>query len=280
MTLPKSKTQKHTRSSAGETLRHQFKSLLKERKITYSALAKKLNVAEVTVKRWMTSHDMSFETLARICSILELNPVAIVEKRSAENFLGRQYSEEQEKYFSTHPVETYLFVKAMMGLSFEQLKSLPGQTPTTIIRAMRQMEKVGLIRLLSGNKIRMMVKGPFRWRNNGELQKTYFNSFCESIFDHFRKFQRIHDFPTNSEFAVFRPFEFYLDQATANEFSAEIASVLLKYRSLSHKQVLRWVNPRPVAGFIAVDFFNAWEDVYLNRHNPDGSLKKPGAKPS
>lgn len=252
-------------SSTGRAVRDHLKLHLRAKKITYSAIAKELRVSEVSVKRWLTSHDLKYENFVKICRFAGLNPATLEDQKNATQFLGKYFSEEQEDYLSKHPLEFLVFTKAVMGHSFDEVLEFSELTLSQFLRVLRRLEAQRLLLLETGNRFRILHAGPFRWRSLGSLERTYFAKFREVINAHFRLFEGTRDLPEPSDISLFRPFEFYLDPDHAFEFSSELARLVQKYRAISHKSIRRWHKAKPVAGVVAVDFLDAWTKVYLNK---------------
>lgn len=249
-------------SESANLVRHFLKFRLKQKKLTYRQLAKKISVSEVTIKRWMSRQDFSFESFVRVCDAIEVNPISIFDNDRAKDSLGHRFTLEQEQYLANHPIHFLILTKALMGASFDQVKAASGYEDRRLLSALRKMENQKFIQLMPQNKFRPKVRGPFHWQPNGPLEQRYFHRFRDVIIEHFRKkFFTTVQLPAD-DFALFRPFEMYLKPTEVREFSFELAKVLLKYRSLSHGRRAKWADTKPIAGLLALDHLDAWQVVY------------------
>lgn len=255
-----------TFSNLGSSLRSHIKAALKSKKMTYRDLAKLIHVSEVTVKRWMTTHDMQLETLIKVCGVLGINPISLVETEYSSALIGQEFTLKQESFLAVNPIEFLIFTKALMGHDFDEIRAHCKLSLKQMLKSCRTLEKQELLQLESKNKMRMLVQGPFHWRKNGTLEKNYFQNFRDAIYIHMLQYQSTVAVPNADDITLFRPFEFYLDPATASEMSTEFARLLMKYRLISHKNVRKWKSKKPVAGIIAMNYFDAWSKVFLEKH--------------
>ena len=83
----------------------------------------------------------------------------------------------------------------------------------------------------------------------------------DSLYRHFKSFSQYQERPNPESPAFYRPFEMYLDRQTANEFAAELSSILLKYRSISHIMYGRWKDLKSISGVVSVDQYDSWAEV-------------------
>lgn len=249
-------------SKQSKYLRNYLKMKFKAQGLNYKKIAKPLGVSETTIKRWMTSQDFGVETLFAISKLLSLDSLNLIDQGLKKDGLGHIYTLEQDRFLALHRFEHLVFIKLVMGCPFANLVEEMGVAPSRIIAALVKLEKVKILKLMPNNKILFLIKGPFRWRPDGLMQKTFFSAMREEIFAHFKSSKAVVDVPQDS-CALFRPFELYLDKATAKNMSEELANVLLKYRSISHTSNREWPNAVPVAGVIAVDQWDLWKSILL-----------------
>ena len=207
----------------------------------------------------MKSHDIRLEKLIRICEVLEIHPVSLLEKSMTENGQGREYTAEQERHFSEVPVNFLIFIKALYGFPYEIILKVSKLKEHQFIKSLRAMEKVGLLQLQSKNRIHVLLKGPFRMRSGGLLESKLAPLFRNVLFSHFSKFPGSTDTPVSQNISLFRPFQMHLEKETALEFGVELAQLLRKYRSLSHSNYQNSSTINAVSGIIALDIFDAWE---------------------
>lgn len=247
-------------SNTGDTLRRFLKKQFKAQKLTYRELAQRLGVAEVTVKRWMTSRDMGFEVFAEISRILGVSPVSLIEAGLSQE-TAHPYTLAQEEYFATHPRQWLLFIKTIYGCPAEEAREVAGLSRSAFLKSLKEMEALGLLRLYPNDRVRALIKGPFTANPDGPIMRAFVAKIHDCLYRHFRKFRYLRERPEHLSCSYYRPFEMYLDDQTAKEFSLELSTVLLKYRAISHTQYDKWNKVKPVSGLIAVDQFDSWRRV-------------------
>ena len=66
--------------------------------------------------------------------------------------------------------------------SFQKILAHYQFTEPELIRLMVQLDRLGIIELLPGNRYRLFVSRNFRWRNNGPLQAFFFQTVLQDFF--------------------------------------------------------------------------------------------------
>ena len=236
--------------------------------MTYLDLATKIGVSEVTVKRWLTRQDVKLERLAEIGRTLGFELTDLVQSDFLEIELAEEYSLEQELFFVGNSRPALLFLKLLVGFELRAVQRLIGMSETELIRSLRALEKIKVLEMLPGDKVRVQLKGPFRWRGDGPMMRHYFPILRDTLYRHFAsQFEQMQDRPKASGYGVFRPFEMYLQHTTATQLSRELMVLLEKYRQISAFEYRSKKHVEPVAGLVAVDGFDAWAEIHLGRES-------------
>lgn len=251
-------------SKQGQAIRSFLKLQLKLRKWTYREFAKHLMVSEISVKRWMTKQDIPLETLIRFGELLNFSVVGLINGNFQDARHFQFYTAEQESFFVANPRAALVFLKLLTRSGLETARRSVRATEGEFRGLIRSLENVGLLEHWPSDKIKMRLRGPFRWQDNGKMMSHYFPRLRDSLFHHFsKKFRKIVETPAKNDCGIFRPFEMYLHSNTAQEFSRELINLLSKYRQISAHEYGRNLTTEPIAGFIAVDRFDAWSDVFV-----------------
>ncbi len=250
--------------STFQLVRRWIRFRLRERGWTYADLAKKLHVSEVSVKRWMSSSDLSMSKFFKVCKVLDIEPHFLLGHSAAIKGVGVEYSLEQETYLADHPEDFYLFIRLLKNRNANEVQTEIGMTKANLQRALGRLEAHHLIQRKSEESVVIKTMGPYRFRDDGPLTEKIFQSFKNTIFKHFQGFRSSIEPQSKKSSLIFRPFELYLDPAMADEMSAELMKVLYRYRSLSMQGFYKAKNGksyRPYGGVLCFDQVDFWKET-------------------
>ena len=168
-----------TPSSIVETLKQQ----LKLRGITYRALAGRLDLSESAVKNMFAGGNFSLRRLDQLCEVLELDIgglVNIVESRE-------QKLDELPADLEHELVDDYRLLLVVYCLvnywTLEEILERYRITPEDGEKLLRRLDRMQLIDLQPGNRIRLLISNNFRWRKNGAIEKFFRSQVQAEFFD-------------------------------------------------------------------------------------------------
>lgn len=168
-----------------KAVRHQLKEMLKQKKLSYGSLAKKMNVAEITVKRFFTSSDISFRKLQQVCETIEvsvLELMAVVNKGNEQSF---QLTEKQEALLSKNERLYDFFVLLLKTRSIQQTLKKGHFDDINLARFLRELKSLDLIELPTGDHVLVKKRGTLTWRKGGPLQKKFMRQRHDRYLDLF-----------------------------------------------------------------------------------------------
>lgn len=254
--------------STFQLIRRWIRFRLRERGWTYADLAKKLHVSEVSVKRWMSSSDISMSKFFKLCKVLDIEPHFLLGSTAATKGFGVEYSLEQETYLADYPEDFYLFIRLLKKRNANEVQSEIGMTKANLQRALSRLESHKLIIRKSEENVVIKTMGPYRLREDGPLTRKIFQNFKENIFRHFQDLKSSIEPQSKKSFQIFRPFELYLEPQMAEEMSAELLKVLYRYRSLSMQgfdKAKNGKNHRPYGGVLCFDQVDFWKLTLMKK---------------
>ena len=152
-----------------ESLFSVLKQVLKTRGFTYSSIAQALGVTELTVKRLFKDRDCKMSRLLEICEIAGLSLSDLVTMQERISSSAQYLPAAAEQALATSP-RTFVFL--LLLVSWVDLKRIGAECQLSeqqIYLLLRELEKIGIIELLSENKIKYLVNLPIRWRLDGPL---------------------------------------------------------------------------------------------------------------
>ncbi len=151
-----------------------LKRELKAAGITYAALARDLGMAESSVKRMFSaSGDMPLSRIDAICRVLKLDFADLSRRVAEQEPLLDELTLEQERAVVA---DRQLLLVAICCLSHWTLEQIVGTyclSEPECIRAMVQLDRLGLIDLRPGNRYHLKLAKGFRWRPNGPVMEFF-----------------------------------------------------------------------------------------------------------
>lgn len=153
-----------------ETLKQQLKS----RGVSYRALARELGVSEATIKRTFAEKTFTLERIEEICKVLGISFLELAraaEGRDTEE--SSSLTEAQEEGLAADPRLFAWFYILLGGLSPEQALKHYTFSAKEAERFLLKLDKLRLIELHPGNRVKFLVTRNVRWFPNGPLTRRY-----------------------------------------------------------------------------------------------------------
>lgn len=237
-----------------------LKSLMKKRKITYQDIARTLKVSPATIKRRLNGLDISIRQLKELAEALSISFYELIELSKETHREPHLFTVEQEEFLASDINAIKIFRLILAGQTFSQIKSHFNGSEKILRSFARHLEKLGLAKLLPGDRFIAMVHFPFRWRTGGKLEKTYNKLILTNLTQ-----RMVQD---NGGAGINRKFEFALSEETYRAYCKDVEGVYLKYRNLSeiHLNVKVDMN-HIVSGVFFIDQFSLWQSNYEQSPN-------------
>jgi AcrR family transcriptional regulator len=148
----------------------ELKRGLRERALTYAAVAKKLNLSIASVKRLFSSGELSLKRVDLICELMETN-LAEVLARARDRPAVDQLTLAQEQEIVSDPK---LFLVAWLVLNRAPLEEIVRSytiTEREVLRYFYILDQLKVIELQPRNRVRLLVNRHFSWRPGGPVQR-------------------------------------------------------------------------------------------------------------
>ena len=160
-----------------------LKKELKSAGMTYADLAQALGMAESSVKRMLAKGDMSLSRVDAVCRALKIDFADLARRVADAQPLLSQLTAEQE---SAVVADKKLLLCAICVLSqwtLEQITHSYRLSEAEAVRALVQLDRIGIIELRPLNRYRLKLAKTFRWRAHGAVM----NFFREhALLDYFK----------------------------------------------------------------------------------------------
>lgn len=159
-------------SEIGQLVRA-LKKRLKLQGITYRELASALGVSEPSVKRMFSTRRFTLERLVEISNILGFTLAELAQEAAVDERLVHTLSEVQESELVS---DRKLLLVAICSLNHWTVKDIVATyrlTEAECIQRLAQLDRLRLIVLLPGNRIRLNVARDFDWRVRGPIRRFF-----------------------------------------------------------------------------------------------------------
>ncbi len=169
--------------SASATLIDALKQALKAQGLTYAKVARRLDMSEASVKRMFSRRDFTLKRLDKVLELAGLEIGELTRALSAEAKLISRMTPQQERSIVSDKKLLLMALCTLNQMPIEKIVSMYELSETECIRLMVRLDKLGIIRLLPGNRYRLLLSRTFSWLPDGPMQQ-YFKAQAQA--DYFR----------------------------------------------------------------------------------------------
>jgi len=159
-----------------------LKKQLKAHGLTYTDVAKALDLSEASVKRLFAEQSFTLQRLESIGQLIGLQISDLVEAMLKEQPQLVQLTEEQEKEIISDPLLLMITANVINGLSYEDIIKKYTIKTTDCIQKLARLDRLKIIELLPNNRIKLLIAPNFAWLPNGPIQKFYQTQLEQEFF--------------------------------------------------------------------------------------------------
>ena len=150
-----------------------LKKELRKQGINYRQVAQKLDLSEASVKRLFAENSFTLERVAQVCEMLHLEISDLIRQMEHDLELTHQLTLEQETEL-TADIKLMLMAHFLMNrLDFYEIIDLYDISETEGIQLLAKLDRMKIIELLPGNRVRLMISENFQLIPDGPLQRLY-----------------------------------------------------------------------------------------------------------
>lgn len=159
------------------------KNELKRRGKTYQNLAQGLALSESTVKRMFALNTLSLERLDQICDFLEMEITELVHSIEQNRKRIERLSVGQERELVSDTKLLLVAISLLNKFTYSEILETYDITEFESIQLMAKLDRMQIIELLPGNRVKLKISRSFSWRPGGPIQKFYEKSIKTEYFD-------------------------------------------------------------------------------------------------
>jgi transcriptional regulator with XRE-family HTH domain len=158
-----------------------LKQLLRGKGMQYTDVAVALDVSERTVQRWLNGEGLTLELVGRLCDLVGATMAELFDlAERATDERPRRLTVKQEQALADTPMVAFLFTRLLQGWSPQEMQRACGLTKAQLIRHLLALERLGLIELHPGNRVRLLTRRNIDWRKGGPMRR-HFDKFAKQL---------------------------------------------------------------------------------------------------
>jgi len=158
-----------------------LKQQLRQRSISYRQLADELELSESAIKQMFASGNMSLKRLDAVCHVLglEISDLAGLAESGEDKLV--ELSREQEGELVSEVKFLLVAYCVVNHWTFEDITGYFEVEDTECIQYLARLDRMKLIELLPGNRIKPLIATNFKWQINGPIEQ-FFRTEVQSKF--------------------------------------------------------------------------------------------------
>lgn len=162
-----------------ETLKH----ALKAQKLTYADVARVLDLSEASVKRLFADKNLSLLRLEQICHLLQMEISDLVQQMNQRARRVDQLTREQETEIAGDRVLLLVTVCALNRWTLAEILDYFNIEEPDAIRCLARLDRLKIIDLLPGNRIKLLISPTFHWIENGPIHQLFRSRLQDDFFN-------------------------------------------------------------------------------------------------
>ncbi len=150
-----------------------LKQQLKARGMNYRKLAAQLSLSESGVKRMFASGNMSLRRLDQVCEALSLDFFDLLRLFEAEQVRLDGLSEHDEQKLVDNPKLLLVAYCLVNGWEVQDIVHRYTFTETELVPLLAELDRIKLIELQPGNRVKRLLANNFKWQTNGPIERFF-----------------------------------------------------------------------------------------------------------
>jgi len=159
---------------------------LRKQRITYKQVSEALDLSETSVKRLFSEEAFSIKRLDKVCELLHLDISDLVHLMEKNIDLTIQLTRDQEAELVSDVKLLLVALLLMNKLQFAEILGIYDISETEGIQLLARLDRMKIIELQPGNRVKLMISQSFKWIPDGPIQQYFENrvqlEFLDSSF--------------------------------------------------------------------------------------------------
>lgn len=159
-----------------------LKALLKKKGLSYENLAERSGIPLSTLKKNLTAEDCSLNRLDEICRAADLSLEDLINANQKESQQAIHFSEEQEEHFKKNLPAFHVYWNLVYERrTLEDTGKRCRLAESEIKKLLLQLDRLNLIELHPGNRIKLPALRPVRWARDSDFMKQIQREWAEKL---------------------------------------------------------------------------------------------------
>lgn len=150
-----------------------LKQELRKQHLTYKDVSVALDLSETSVKRLFSDAAFSIQRLEKVCELLQMDISDLVHQMERNIELTSELTREQEQELVSDVKLLLVALLLMNKLRFEDILAIYDITEPEGIRLLARLDRMKIIDLLPGNRVKLMISPNFQWIAGGPIQRFF-----------------------------------------------------------------------------------------------------------
>ena len=146
---------------------------LRKQHITYKQVATALSLSETSVKRLFSEEAFSVKRLEKVCEVLHMDISDLVHMMEKNIDLTTQLTREQETELVSDVKLLLVALLLMNKLEFAEILGIYEISETEGIQLLARLDRMRIIELQPGNRVKLMISQNFKWIPDGPIQHFF-----------------------------------------------------------------------------------------------------------
>ncbi|TRX58116.1 helix-turn-helix domain-containing protein [Thalassomonas sp. M1454] len=160
-----------------------LKKSLKAHGYTYADVAKHIGLTQASIKRLFSEENISLQRLDQICQMMDLEISDLVLLMNEQQSQLQQLSVEQEQELSQDLGLLLIALSVLNKWTMDEIIEHYELETHYCIQKLARLDKLKIIELLPGNRIKLLVAPNFGWRDNGPIQEFFQHTIGQEFFN-------------------------------------------------------------------------------------------------
>lgn len=158
-----------------------LKKILRQQGKTYKDVAEHLDLSEASVKRLFADQSFTLERFEKICDFVAMEFAELAAYTQQQIELTKALSYEQEKELVSDIKLLLITVCLINNWQLSDITKTYQIEPLEAIQLAAKLDRMKIIQLLPGDKVKRMIDNSFSWLANGPIQR-FFEKHVQSDF--------------------------------------------------------------------------------------------------
>ena len=141
--------------------------------ITYDYVANALELTQASVKRLFSEENISLQRLDQMCQWVDMEISDLTAMVNAQQEQLQHLTIEQEKELTNDLTLLLIAVCVLNKWTTPQIIQYYELTERECVQKLAKLDRLKIIDLLPGNRIKLLVAANFGWRENGPIQQFF-----------------------------------------------------------------------------------------------------------